>query len=142
MSNRENVPRSEDLERAVRTDAGRARRWTVAAIASAFLLVAAVLCVDYLRRPEARDVRLHAAVELALMAAAVIAAAILWSRFLALRQRERRLVGDLEEARAETERWRRDAGDLLRGLGAAIDAQFDRWELSPAEREVALLLRP
>lgn len=29
---------------------------------------------------------------------------------------------------------------MLRGLGAAIDAQFERWGLSSAEREVALLL--
>ena len=28
----------------------------------------------------------------------------------------------------------------LRGLGEAIDAQFDRWGLTPAEREVALLI--
>jgi DNA-binding CsgD family transcriptional regulator len=30
--------------------------------------------------------------------------------------------------------------ELLRGLGDAIDAQFDRWSLTPAEREIALLL--
>jgi DNA-binding NarL/FixJ family response regulator len=30
--------------------------------------------------------------------------------------------------------------DLLKGLGDAIDAQFDRWQLTPAEREVALLM--
>jgi DNA-binding NarL/FixJ family response regulator len=29
---------------------------------------------------------------------------------------------------------------LLAGLGVAIDAQFERWVLSPAEREVALLM--
>jgi len=28
---------------------------------------------------------------------------------------------------------------VLKGLGAAIDAQFDKWGLSPAERDVALL---
>jgi DNA-binding CsgD family transcriptional regulator len=28
----------------------------------------------------------------------------------------------------------------MAGLGAAIDAQFDRWGLSPAEKEVGLLL--
>ena len=28
---------------------------------------------------------------------------------------------------------------MLQGLGAAIDRQFDRWALTPAEREVALL---
>ncbi|RMF83933.1 MAG: DNA-binding response regulator, partial [Nitrospirae bacterium] len=41
---------------------------------------------------------------------------------------------------AEAERWRREARHLLRGLGEAIDAQLHRWGLTPAEREVALLL--
>lgn len=50
------------------------------------------------------------------------------------------LTRRLEATRAEAERWRREAGALLAGLGAAIDAQLTRWQLSRAEREVALLL--
>ncbi len=46
----------------------------------------------------------------------------------------------LEATSAEAERWRREAGDLVRGLGAAIDAQFDRWQLTRAERDIAWLL--
>ncbi|PYQ74569.1 MAG: LuxR family transcriptional regulator [Acidobacteria bacterium] len=52
----------------------------------------------------------------------------------------------LTEARAEVKRWTEDARrwnqeaqDILQGLGVAIDRQFDRWGLSPAEREIALL---
>jgi DNA-binding CsgD family transcriptional regulator len=41
---------------------------------------------------------------------------------------------------AEAENWRREVGDLVAGLGAAIDRQLDRWGLSAAEHEVALLL--
>lgn len=50
------------------------------------------------------------------------------------------LANDLRATRAEAERWRAEAGVLLKGLGEAIDVQFERWELSGAEREVALLL--
>jgi len=50
------------------------------------------------------------------------------------------LIHDLEVARTEGARWRTDMRDLLKGLGDAIDAQFDRWQLTPAEREVALLM--
>ncbi len=32
------------------------------------------------------------------------------------------------------------AQDLMRGLGSAIDQQFDRWSLTPAEKDVALML--
>ncbi len=50
------------------------------------------------------------------------------------------LLRDLEVARAEGAQWRSDMREILRGLGNAIDAQFDRWQLTPAEREVAMLM--
>jgi len=58
------------------------------------------------------------------------------------RQREEQLtlIRDLEVARAQGQRWRTEARTLLNGLGEAIDVQFSRWNLTEAEREVALLL--
>ena len=50
------------------------------------------------------------------------------------------LLRDLEVARAEGSQWRADMRELLKGLGDAIDRQFERWNLTPAEREVAMLL--
>jgi DNA-binding CsgD family transcriptional regulator len=50
------------------------------------------------------------------------------------------LTEQLAASRVEAARWRAEAGDLLRGLGAAIEVQFDRWGLTRAEKEVALLL--
>lgn len=47
---------------------------------------------------------------------------------------------DLTRTRQEAERWRVEAREAVEGLSIAIDRQFDRWELSPAEREVCLLL--
>lgn len=53
-------------------------------------------------------------------------------------------VGDLEQrldvSRKDAERWRAEASELIAGLGAAIDQQLERWGLSTAEKEVALLL--
>ena len=50
------------------------------------------------------------------------------------------LLRDLEVARAEGAQWRSDMREVLKGLGSAIDAQFERWQLTPAEREVAMLM--
>lgn len=52
---------------------------------------------------------------------------------------------DLAKARIaslaeEAARWKEDAQDALREFGGAIDKQFARWSLTPAECEVALLL--
>lgn len=61
---------------------------------------------------------------------------------IASRQREEQmtLLRDLEVARLEGQRWRTESRSLISGLGEAIDAQFTRWNLTEAEREVALLL--
>ncbi|MEZ4220408.1 MAG: LuxR C-terminal-related transcriptional regulator [Polyangiaceae bacterium] len=50
------------------------------------------------------------------------------------------LAERLRATEAEAARWRAEAQHLLSGLGAALDRQFERWALSPAEKEVALLL--
>ena len=61
---------------------------------------------------------------------------------VAAKQREEQLtlMRDLEVARLQGQRWRAESRSLLNGLGEAIDAQFSRWNLTEAEREVALLL--
>ena len=56
------------------------------------------------------------------------------------RQRDEHLqvIRDLELARVQGQRWRTESRSLLNGLGQAIEAQFSRWNLTDAEREVAL----
>jgi DNA-binding CsgD family transcriptional regulator len=56
------------------------------------------------------------------------------------REEQLTLMRDLEVARLQGQRWRAESRSLLNGLGEAIDAQFSRWNLTDAEREVALLL--
>jgi DNA-binding CsgD family transcriptional regulator len=51
-----------------------------------------------------------------------------------------KVIRDLELARIQGQRWRSEARSHLNGLGKAIDEQFSRWNLTEAEREVALLL--
>lgn len=52
----------------------------------------------------------------------------------------RALAGELAKSAADADRWRNEARELMRGLSQAIDEQFERWQLSPAEKEVGLLL--
>lgn len=42
--------------------------------------------------------------------------------------------------RREAAAWRAQAEELLAGVGNTVDAQFTAWELTSAEREVAMLL--
>ncbi len=59
---------------------------------------------------------------------------------LVLRAEADNLAARLVQTEREAQRWKQEAGGLLAGLGVAIDAQFDRWEFSPAERDIGLLL--
>ena len=62
------------------------------------------------------------------------------SRERAAREEAIGLAERLEASEAEAARWRKEARELLEGLGVALDRQFERWALSPAEKEVAMLL--
>jgi DNA-binding NarL/FixJ family response regulator len=82
----------------------------------------------------------HVLFEVAVMTLSLGLAVTLWRGWT----QTSRSLSDLRRAmaarQAERDRWRESAQKLLEGLGAAIDAQFREWELTPAEREVALLL--
>lgn len=56
------------------------------------------------------------------------------------RDDQSKLIRELEVARAQGQRWRAETRSHLIGLGEAMEVQFSRWNLTEAEREVALLL--
>ena len=46
----------------------------------------------------------------------------------------------LAGALVEAAHWKNESKELIRGLGVAIEHQFDRWDLTAAEADVALFL--
>lgn len=82
----------------------------------------------------------HVLYELFLIAAALGSAAWLWRRWRAAERDNARLEGLVTERQAERDAWRASAEQALVGLAVAIDRQLAAWQLTPAEREVAILL--
>lgn len=119
------------------TDVGARAAPVAAAI---FVVIAILIGIDVAADAAAGSDRGHLLTEGAVMLLAFAGAAVLWRQFRRARLEARRLSVDLEAARREAERYRAEAAEALRGLGEAIDRQFVRWDLSPAEREVGLLL--
>ncbi|MCC6903577.1 MAG: helix-turn-helix transcriptional regulator [Polyangiaceae bacterium] len=126
-------------------DASEARRTLGGALL--FLTIGAVigsdLLADYLQGAGLS----HVALEGLVLVLALAGGLAFSRRWVALRRaaedaaaEARDLRTEAAAQRAEAERWRAEARDLIEGLAAAIDRQFDRWSLSPAEREVGLLL--
>ena len=135
-----NVSETGILERAARAEDSSGRRLATAVTGAVFAVAAVLIGADLANDLQHGAGWGHVGVELVLAAAALATAAVFWWKFGALRREARSLAGDLDAARADATRWRAEAQDVLRGLGAAIDQQFERWKLSAAEREVALLL--
>jgi DNA-binding CsgD family transcriptional regulator len=119
------------------TDVGRR---AAAGAALLFVAIAILIALDI-----ASDYRTgtdigHLVTEGGVMVLALAGALALWRQLLAVRRHAQQLTVDLEAARRQAERFREEAREALRGLGEAIDRQFLRWALTPAEREVGLLL--
>lgn len=105
-----------------------------------FAGIAVLIGADLLSDSQTGVDPLHLAGEALVMVLAVTGVLALWRSLVTAEARVARLDDDLHAARAEAARFRQEAGDALRGLGEAIDSQFERWALTPAEREVGLLL--
>ena len=69
-------------------------------------------------------------------------AAIAWLTFQMYEMRRDRaaLARDLVQSRAENVKWRENAKVQMEGVRLAIDAQFDAWQFTPAEKEIASLI--
>lgn len=117
------------------------------ALAAVFTLMTLLVAADLATDVRAGTTASHVLLEGAVIAIGLFAAGWLSvrSRRLAHEARELRrhaseLAATLQASQDEADRWRRDASSLIEGLGAAIDQQFERWSLSPAEQDIARLL--
>jgi DNA-binding CsgD family transcriptional regulator len=118
-------------------------RTSIALFALIALLMATDLTIEYRIKNEPLGLQ---GFELCIFVLALAGFAFHWWQMVAARRRSQQLDRELAAARAEVtrwsadaKRWNQEAQDVLLGLGQAIDRQFDRWGLTPAEREVALL---
>jgi DNA-binding CsgD family transcriptional regulator len=82
----------------------------------------------------------HVIFESVMIACALVMATTLWMGWWRSSQSVEELRRSLEARSKERDAWRSSAEHALAGLSRAIDRQFDLWELTPAEREIALLL--
>jgi DNA-binding CsgD family transcriptional regulator len=107
----------------------RATRIAVALFAVVVVLVGIDLYIDF-----GQGVGIgHLAAESVLFMLAIAGMVMMW------RQLDRTRT-DLASALVAAEHWKQESRELLRGLGVAIEHQFERWHLTAAEAEIALLL--
>ena len=116
----------------------RTRAWALVAVVAGIVLF---LGLEWMEEPELTPLEL--ALELFDIVPVVLTSVgvVLLFRVTAQQRDEHlKVIRDLEIARVQGQRWRAEARSHLNGLGVAIEEQFSRWNLTEAEREVALLL--
>jgi len=74
------------------------------------------------------------------MAAALLAVLFLFNEVREIRKDRESLVSDLIRTREEGLMWRENARNLVAGARQAIDKQFDAWQFTPAEKDIATLI--
>jgi len=82
----------------------------------------------------------HVIFETTMIAGALVMATTLWLGWARTARSVEELRRSLEARKVERDAWRSSAEHALEGMGRAIDAQFGLWHLTPAERDVALML--
>ncbi len=82
----------------------------------------------------------HAAVETAFILLAAVSAALLFRGWAAAERSLTATRSALAARQSERDHWQALARNALRGLGEAMDRQFDEWMLTPAEKETAMFL--
>lgn len=113
----------------------------------AFTLMACLSAFDLVSDLKEGTTLSHVVIEGAILLVAFVSAGLVARKLMQVARvaklaaaEARSLAGQLAKSTAEAERWRSEARTLMRGLSQAIDEQFARWQLSPAEKEVGLLL--
>jgi DNA-binding CsgD family transcriptional regulator len=104
------------------------------------LLVAIGYAVDLALDRPAKWLSLHVLVELTLMIVSLAFSIVLWRGWRHTQGRLVRTEATLARSEAERDTWRKSAESALITFTNAVEQQLTRWSLTPAEREVALLL--
>ena len=137
MFGRGNFQEQNHLDRRLPTDVRHRRAALAVAL---FAAIAVLIGVDLAADSQTGADGGHLAIEALVMALAAVGVISLWREFLMAETLAARLSVDLAAARAQAAHYRNEAREALQGLGEAIDSQFERWQLTAAEREVGLLM--
>ena len=110
----------------------------VLAVALASIIVGGT--VDLIMDRPTTWLSFHVVFETLMLAGALLMATTLWLGWWHSAHSAATLRRSLEEQSVERDAWKASAQTALEGLGRAIDAQFTSWQLTPTEREIALML--
>lgn len=110
----------------------------------AFLLISLFAGIDIIADIREGTERYHIIIEGFVFLIAISSALGMSLHLLKEARMTRELVtqmqGEVDRHRQQAEEWQKETRSLLRGLSVSINNQFNRWQLTQSEKEVALFL--
>ena len=121
-------------------DPSETRSWIRTTVAWMLLAMVGVGVWDLVTDSPRIWTGLHAVVEITFILLAAASGLLLLRGWLQTERSLTEVSAALSRHREERDRWQALAQNALRGLGEAMERQFDSWSLTPAEKEIALFL--
>ena len=111
---------------------------------TAFVFIGVLAAIDIIADIQEGTETIHIVIEGIVFIVASISALVISLRLLKEAKDSRQLVKEitleLQKNREEATEWRNETQALLQGLGNSINKQFERWKLTPSEKEIGLFL--
>jgi len=111
---------------------------------TAFIFIGALAAIDIIADMQEGAELIHIIIEGLVFIIAIVSALAISLRLYKEAKNSRRLFEEmsleLQRNREETKEWKNETQVLLQGLGISINKQFERWELTPTEKEIGLFL--
>lgn len=109
-------------------------------IASVLLIIAVMVTLDLLIDSREGVAIWHILIEASVAVVALVGVFYVLRGSIELKHRLEKNVSEFSDFQQEAELWKAESRKYLDGLSTAIDQQLTKWNLSPAEKEVAFLL--
>lgn len=110
----------------------------------AFILIGILAAIDIFADIQEGTEVVHIVIEGIVFVISIVGSLAISLRLLKEAKHSRLIVNqmakELQKHREEATEWRNETQALLQGLGTSINNQFERWELTPSEKEIALFL--
>lgn len=111
---------------------------------TAFVFIGILAAIDIIADIQEGTELIHIIIEGFVFIIAIFSALVISLRLYKEAKNSRRLLEEmsleLQKNRDEAKEWKNETQVLLQGLGVSINKQFERWELTPTEKEIGLFL--
>lgn len=109
-------------------------------LSAIFLIILMDLSFDILEGAPFREIAFDLCIETSLMGLVLVTSLYVWRKFTAEKVSKLHIERDLQQAQANAIKWEKKSRHFVEEFQNFMLAQFNQWNLSQSEKEIALLI--